>query len=135
VKEKTMFVKRTTRQAAILLSAVLLLPSGLVVATSVVTPALAQSAAAKTAVDNAKAQGLVGEQGDGFLGFVAASTDPALAAAVAEINAGRMQVYRETAMRTGVTPEAAGQATAQQLFARLPGGQYFKPLDGNWVRK
>jgi uncharacterized protein YdbL (DUF1318 family) len=102
---------------------------------SVSTPVLAQSAAAKAAVDQAKARGAVGEQGDGYLGFVAASTDPTLAAAVAEINSGRMQVYRETAMRTGVTPEAAGQATAQQLFARLPAGQYFKPLDGNWVRK
>jgi uncharacterized protein YdbL (DUF1318 family) len=46
-----------------------------------------------------------------------------------------MQVYRDTAMRTGVTVEAAGQATAQQLFMRLPAGQYFKPLNGDWTRK
>jgi uncharacterized protein YdbL (DUF1318 family) len=78
---------------------------------------------------------LVGEQGDGFLGFVMPAADPALAAAVAEINAGRAQVYREIAARTAVTPEAAGQATAQQLFERLPGGQYFKTLTGMWVRK
>jgi len=96
---------------------------------------LAQSAAAKAAVDDAKARGVVGEQGDGYLGFVTPSTDPTLAAAVAEINSGRMQVYRDTAMKTGVTPDAAGQATAQQLFSRLTAGQYFKPLDGNWVRK
>jgi uncharacterized protein YdbL (DUF1318 family) len=63
------------------------------------------------------------------------STDPMLAAAVAAINSGRMQVYRDTAMRTGVTVEAAGQATAQQLFMRLPAGQYFKPLNGDWTRK
>ena len=95
----------------------------------------AQSDAAKALVVGAKARGAVGEQGDGFLGFVMAAADPALAAAVAEINAGRAQVYRETAARTGVTVDAAGQATAQQLFARLPAGQYFKPLTGNWVRK
>jgi len=98
-------------------------------------PATAQSAGAKAAVDAAKAMGLVGEQGDGFLGFVMPSTDPMLAAAVAEINAGRAQVYRETAMRTNVTPEAAGQATAQQLFTRLPPGQFFRPINGNWTRK
>jgi uncharacterized protein YdbL (DUF1318 family) len=97
--------------------------------------AIAQTAAEKTLVDGAKARGLVGEQGDGFLGFVAPSTDPMLAAAVAAINAGRMQVYRETAMRTGVSVEAAGQATAQQLFMRLPPGQFFKPLTGDWTRK
>ena len=99
-------------------------------------PATAQSAAQKAAVDAAKAAGQVGEQGDGFLGFVTPSTDPALAAAVAAINAGRLQVYRDTAMKTNVTPEAAGQATAEQLFARLPVGQFFRPLNStNWTRK
>lgn len=100
-----------------------------------IAPASAQSDATKMLIDAAKARGAVGEQADGFLGFVMPAADPALAAAVAEINAGRAQVYRETAARTGVTPDAAGQATAQQLFARLPAGQYFKPLNGNWARK
>ena len=98
-------------------------------------PATAQTPAQKAAVDAAKAAGVVGEQGDGLLGFVTAATDPALAAAVAAINAGREQVYREIAMKTNVTPQAAGQATAEQLFARLPPGQYFRPLNGNWTRK
>jgi uncharacterized protein YdbL (DUF1318 family) len=98
-------------------------------------PALAQSAATKAMVDAAKARGAVGEQGDGYLGFVAPSTDPALAAAVAEINQGRATVYRDTAMKTNVSVEVAAQATAQQLFTRLPAGQYFRPLDGNWTRK
>jgi uncharacterized protein YdbL (DUF1318 family) len=38
-------------------------------------------------------------------------------------------------MKTNVTPQAAGQATAQQLFGRLPAGQYFRPINGNWTRK
>jgi uncharacterized protein YdbL (DUF1318 family) len=97
-------------------------------------PVFAQSAATKAAVDTAKTNGLVGEQGDGFLGIVRGG-DAALSAAVAEINAGRAAVYRETAAKTGVTPEAAGQATAVQLLARVPAGQYYKPLDGAWTRK
>ncbi len=103
--------------------------------TLVPVSAQAQSPAAKAAVDAAKARGQVGEQGDGFLGFVTPSTDPALAAAVAEINQGRSTVYRDTAMKTNVSADAAGQATAQQLFARLPAGQYFRPLNGNWTKK
>ncbi len=98
-------------------------------------PATAQTAAQKAAVDAAKAAGQVGEQGDGLLGFVTPSTDPTLAAAVAAINAGREQVYRDIAMKTNVTPAAAGQATAEQLFARLPAGQFFRPINGNWTRK
>jgi uncharacterized protein YdbL (DUF1318 family) len=99
-------------------------------------PALAQNAAAsKALVDAAKARGEVGEQADGFLGLVRPSTDTALRGAVAEINAGRAEVYREAATKTGVTAVAAGQATAQQLFARIPAGQFYKPLDGDWTRK
>ena len=112
-----------------------LIAAGTALLPATIIPASAQSDAAKALVDAAKARGAVGEQADGFLGFVMPAADPVLAGAVAEINAGRAQVYRETATRTGVTADAAGQATAQQLFARLPAGQYFKPLNGNWVRK
>jgi len=98
-------------------------------------PATAQTPAQKAVIDAAKAAGAVGEQGDGYLGFVTPSTDPMLAAAVAAINAGRKQVYQEIAMKTNVSEQAAGEATAQQLFTRLPAGQYFRPLNGNWTRK
>ena len=97
--------------------------------------ALAQSSAAKAAVDAAKAQGVVGEQGDGYLGFVAGSGDTAVKAAVDEINAGRAQAYQVIAAKSGASPEAAGQATALQLFAKLPAGYYYRPLGGGWTRK
>jgi len=96
--------------------------------------ALAQTAAAKAAVDAAKAAGTVGEQADGFLGIVAGG-DAALRASVAEINTGRAAAYKDIAAKTGVTPEAAGQATAKQLYSRLAPGQYWKPLDGGWMKK
>ncbi len=126
---------RGPRLVSALAAALFLIAGGTALLPATVVPASAQSDAAKMLVDAAKMRGLVGEQADGFLGFVTPPADPALAAAVAEINAGRAQVYRETAARTGVTVEAAGQATAQQLFARLPAGQYFKTLTGMWVRK
>ena len=97
-------------------------------------PVLADIAASKATVDAAKAQGKVGEQADGFLGVVSGG-DPALQGAVAEINAGRAAAYRDTAAKTGVTPEAAGQATAQQLFGRLAAGEYYKPAGGGWTKK
>jgi uncharacterized protein len=97
--------------------------------------ARADVAASKALIDAAKARGIVGEQGDGYLGFVASSSDPALAAALAEINAGRAAVYRDSATKAGVTPVAAGEAAAQQILARLPAGQYYKPLGGGWMKK
>lgn len=96
--------------------------------------AMAQSAAAKATVDAAKTAGTVGEQADGYLGIVSGG-DAALRAAVAEINTGRAAAYKDIAAKTGVTAEAAGQATAKQLYARLAPGQYWKPLDGGWIKK
>jgi len=97
-------------------------------------PAFADLASDKAAVDAAKAAGTVGEQADGYLGIVS-SADGAVTAAVNEINAGRRQVYSQTAAKSGVTPDAAGQATGAQLIAKVPGGQYFKPLGGAWTKK
>jgi uncharacterized protein YdbL (DUF1318 family) len=102
---------------------------------AVPAPALAQTANAKAAVDAAKAAGTVGEQGNGLLGLVKGSADAATTAAVNEINAGRRKVYASTAAKAGVTPEAAGEAAAQVLLSKIPGGQYYKPLGGSWTKK
>src|ERR1700710_3155789 len=99
------------------------------------TPAFADLAGDKAAVDAAKAAGTVGEQADGYLGFVSGSADGATTAAVNDINAGRANVYADTASKTGVTRDAAGQATGAQLIGRGPGGQFFKPLGGGWTKK
>ena len=96
--------------------------------------AVAQSSA-KAQVDAAQARGVVGEQGDGFLGFVSGAGDAALQAAVREINEGRARVYREAAQRTGASEAAAGQSAAQQIQDRVPAGQYYRPLNGGWTRK
>jgi uncharacterized protein YdbL (DUF1318 family) len=108
------------------------------VAATLVLPvaAVAQSASAKTAVDAAKAAGIVGEQADGFLGFVTAGADPAVKSAVAEINAGRAQLYAQAAAKNGVTPTAAGAAAYKQVVeSRLKAGEYYRPAGGAWTRK
>jgi uncharacterized protein YdbL (DUF1318 family) len=108
------------------------------VAAALLAPAaaMAQSADAKAAVDAAKSAGVVGEQADGYLGFVTGAADPALKGAVAEINAGRAAVYREAAARSGATPEAAGaSAFVNAIQPRLKPGQYYRPTGGGWVRK
>ena len=96
----TAWISRRSTAAA--LSSLLLLTAVGAAVIASAQPAAAQSAATKAMVDAAKARGAIGEQGDGFLGFVAPSTDPALAAAVAEINQGRTAVYREIAAKTNV---------------------------------
>jgi len=98
--------------------------------------AYAQSASAKASVDAAKAAGAVGEQADGFLGFVTPSADPATKAAVAEINAGRAQLYNQAAAKNGVTPAAAGAAAFESVVrAKIRSGEYYRAANGGWVKK
>ncbi len=108
---------------------------GPAVLTTLPTPAMAQATAAdKALVDQAKAAGQVGEQSDGYLGFVKTdSGDAALKAAVAHINAGRAAAYRDAAAKAGVSEEAAGEAAAKLLIARAAPGQHVRTVDGTWV--
>lgn len=102
----------------------------------VIIPAAAMSADSKTVVDGAKAQGVVGEQADGFLGFVKSAGDPAVEGAVRDINSGRAALYRETAQKNGVSVEAAGAATFNQVVqSRLKPGEFYRPAGGGWTRK
>jgi len=98
--------------------------------------AYAQSASTKATVDAAKAAGVVGEQADGFLGLVTPAADPATKAAVAEINAGRAELYKEAAAKNNVTPAAAGAAAFETVVkGKLRPGDYYKAAGGGWVKK
>ena len=114
-----------------------LFPASAVLAGTLIAGAAhADVAAAKAVVDAAKAAGTVGEQADGFLGFVKGSADGDTTDAVNEINAGRRQVYAQAAAKNGVTPEAAGAAAFQSvIMAKIKPGEFYKPSSGGWVRK
>jgi uncharacterized protein len=129
-------LSKATRRRQLSLGVAVLLTTLLTCVAPIGIPlALADTASAKAIVDAAKAQGVVGEQGDGFLGLVTGSADSNVAAAVAEINSGRAAVYKDTAVKSGVTPAAAGQAAARLIFERIPSGQYYKPVGAGWTRK
>lgn len=129
-------LSKATRRRQLSLGVAILLTTLLTCAAPVGIPfALADTANSKAIVEAAKAQGVVGEQADGFLGLVTGSVDANISAAVAEINSGRAAVYRDAAAKSGVTPAAAGQAAAQQIFQRIPSGQYYRPSGGAWTRK
>ena len=97
--------------------------------------AQAQAASTKATIDAAKSAGIVGEQADGFLGFVTGAADPAVKAAVAETNAGRAEIYSQAAAKNGVTPAAAGAAAFESVVkSKLRPGDYYKPAGGGWTK-
>jgi hypothetical protein len=114
------------------------LACGLFIA-ALMTPLAAQAAidlVADTAtVDDAKVEGFLGEQADGFLGAARGDPDAAIMGAAAEINMLRRQSYRKAAAGAGTTEQAEAAKAGQHNIDTLPAGQFYKPAGGGWTKK
>lgn len=98
--------------------------------------ALAQTATQKSMIDAAKAQGAVGEQADGYLGFRVPSSDAALTEAVQVTNAARRDAYARSAQAAGTTADVAGARMFEgQLLPRISTGQWYRNAQGQWVQR
>lgn len=92
-------------------------------------PALAIS------LDEAKAQGLVGERVDGFVGIVVADPPADVRQLVEQVNRQRREKYDEVAQQRGVPLDAVAKITGEKQLERTPAGQYFAGADGRWRQK
>ena len=98
--------------------------------------ALAQTPAQKATIDAAKAQGVVGEQADGYLGFRTSASDSVLQDAVSTTNAARGRAYAVSASQAGTTPGvAAARMFESQLMPRITSGQWYRNAAGQWVQR
>jgi len=98
--------------------------------------AFAQTATQKSMIDAAKAQGTVGEQADGYLGFRVPASDAALTEAVQVTNAARREAYARSAQAAGTTPDIAGARMFEgQLLPRISTGQWYRNAQGQWVQR
>lgn len=88
-------------------------------------------------IDAAMAAGIVGEQADGFLGFVrapsAAQTD--LQRRVNEVNIRRRGVYVQVARDSGETIDRVAILQAFRQISKAPAGEFFQDLNKNWCAK
>lgn len=95
----------------------------------------AGAAAAQTPVIEAgRAQGVVGERYDGYMGFTAAPSAQ-LRNQVSTINIRRRALYSDLAKRRGVSPQEVGITAGCQLLARMAVGQAYMLADGAWRRR
>jgi uncharacterized protein YdbL (DUF1318 family) len=112
---------RSLRMAAVVLT---VLAGGLALA----QPAYAQS------LDDAKAQGLIGERIDGLLGAPAGSVPADIAAMIERINSERLQKYRSIATSNGTSVQAVQAIVGRKLIEKTPSGQFIDN-GGGWQRK
>jgi len=88
-------------------------------------PATAQS------LDELRASGAVGERYDGL----AVARDASAAAAVAQINAKRQEIYAQRAAAQGVPADQVGRVYAQEILQKAPPGTWFLTPDNKWTQK
>jgi len=86
-------------------------------------------------LEEAKAEGLIGEKVDGYVGVVTANPDAKLQELVANTNDGRREVYQELAERNDITIEAVGIVSAEKLNKMAPPGQFVQTPSGQWQKK
>lgn len=86
-------------------------------------------------LDQAKSQGLVGEQANGYLGMVAANAPADVKALVADINQKRKQEYQAIAQRNNTSLDAVEALAGKKAIELTPAGQYVRPPSGQWIKK
>lgn len=79
----------------------------------------------------ARAEGLVGEQPDGYLGIVGSAT-PALRTLVNSINIQRKAAYTQKAQASGATVEQMAFTSGCNLIAQTKPGEKYRTPDGSW---
>lgn len=83
-------------------------------------------------LDDAKAQGLVGEMQNGYLGAVVSS--PATNALVEEINQLRKSKYEQLAAKNNITVKQVEALAAKKTFSKTAKGNYVRK-NGKWIKK
>jgi hypothetical protein len=83
----------------------------------------------------AKAQGLVGEQANGYLGLVRPNASGEVKALMKEINAKRKKEYQAIARRNNTALNTVEALAGKKAVERTASGQYVKLPSGKWVKK
>lgn len=108
---------------------------GIAIAAGVSTSALAVDN--NGPIDTAIKAGIVGEQANGYLGFVRTATAAQieLQRAVNEVNVRRRGVYTSVATQTNETIERTALLQAYRQISKAANGDYFKDSTGVWCAK
>lgn len=86
-------------------------------------------------LQDAKAQGLLGEQPNGYLGLVQANAPAGVKSLMADINSKRRQEYQAIAQRNHTELHVVEALAGKKAIERTPAGQYIRLPSGQWTRK
>jgi uncharacterized protein len=84
-------------------------------------------------LQEAKSQGFLGEQQNGYLGQVKANAQAR--ALMEEINAKRRAEYERIARKNNISVEDVARLAASKAFRAADRGEYVQDASGSWVKK
>jgi uncharacterized protein len=96
---------------------------------------LAPAAAFALELDDAKAQGLVGEDASGYLAAVSERPSADVSALVADVNEKRRLEYERIAKQNSLTVSQVEQIAAKKAIDKTPTGQYVRLPGESWRKK
>lgn len=86
-------------------------------------------------VDDAKAEGLVGETTTGYLAAVSDSPSGEVKALVEDINDKRKEMYANIAKKRNVPVSSVEKLAAKKAYEKTAAGHYIQGPSGDWVKK
>ncbi|BBT45022.1 hypothetical protein WP8W18C04_21800 [Enterobacter cloacae] len=89
--------------------------------------------AAALTLNDARAQGRVGETLSGYLAPI--QQDAETLALVNRINAARAENYQKLADSNNLPVDEVAKMAGQKLVARAQPGEYVKGINGKWIKK
>lgn len=86
-------------------------------------------------LEDAKRQGLVGEQPNGYLEAVVPNPPADVRALIADINAKRRRKYEQVAKTNGTSLDVVETLAGKTAIQKTPPGQYVRSASGRWIKK
>ncbi len=86
-------------------------------------------------LQEAKTEGLVGEQRDGYVGLVVQSAPAEVVALARDVNNQRRELYQQIARQNGLTLEQVAALAYEKAVEATLAGQYLQNAAGGWVKK
>jgi uncharacterized protein len=97
---------------------------------------VAHAQAGDPVLQQARAQGIVGETATGYLGVADESkATPDIKRHVEETNAKRLSLYTQLSQKSGETVSNVAGVTAEKQIERAGSGEMVKPASGSWTKK
>jgi uncharacterized protein YdbL (DUF1318 family) len=86
-------------------------------------------------INDAKAQGLVGEANSGYLAAVQGSVSGEVRALIADVNGKRKSKFQDTAKKNGVSVAQVANRFYELAVRNTDAGHYYQDTGGRWRKK